>query len=94
MKEKRKKKGKKRRNLQRRHSFRFSPPLTNSDVAADVARLVGFAETSPPEFILFRASTILPMDSKKTKRIINNNNNAFYPSMDEWVTMSYIYIYI
>ena len=33
------------------------------------------------------------MDSKKkTKRIINNNNNAFYPSMDEWVTMSYIYI--
>lgn len=53
-------------------------------MVADVARLVGFAETSPPEFILFRASTILPMDSKKKKkkRIINNNNNAFYPSMD------------
>ena len=50
-------------------------------MAADVARLVGFAETSPPEFILFRASTILPMDSKK-KWIINNNNNDFYPLMD------------
>ena len=66
---KRKEEKSKEKNLQRRKSFRFSPPLTSPDGAAEVAWLRLFAEIPPSEeSILLRASITVLTESLKKKK--------------------------